>query len=161
VNREAELRPPSRVACSDLLGGTVTTLSLGMLNMRIDNQSVVNLEYLRIYSWIEGKEVLLREVEALSNARECIAGLYGVISDICCAALRCICRNRMRFPGFGGGYSFGLLLVAQPIASIPIPNAMENIRRMFCHLTSRTEPRRMWDVNRESGTETANRRWLQ
>jgi len=105
VNREAELRPPSRVACSDLLGGTVTTLSLGMLNMRIDNQSVVNLEYLRIYSWIEGKEVLLREVEALSNARECIAGLYGVISDICCAALRCICRNRMRFPGFGGGYS--------------------------------------------------------
>jgi hypothetical protein len=29
------------------------------------------------------------------------------------------------------------------------------------HLTSRTQPRRTSDVNRESGTETANRRWLQ
>jgi hypothetical protein len=35
--------------------------------------------------------------------------------------------------------------------------AMESDR----HLTTRTEPRRMCDVNRESGTQSANRGWLQ
>jgi hypothetical protein len=30
-----------------------------------------------------------------------------------------------------------------------------------CDLTTQAEPRRTSDVNRESGTESANRRWLQ
>jgi hypothetical protein len=35
VNREAELEPPSRVACSDLLGGVVIS-SLNGLNKILD-----------------------------------------------------------------------------------------------------------------------------
>jgi hypothetical protein len=52
--------------------------------------------------------------------------------------------------------------------ALPKANNKAHIREMiiffaiiFVPSTSRTQPRRMCDVNRESGTEAADQRWLQ